>query len=401
MDWVARKEEIDSESMYEVPGCCTNKEDNSVTQETTQKPRTSWINRGCTKTVQVIKPDQSTHMITGREPEDFAEGMYTLMGGFMPAEEEKTFREYTEEWFQLYHAPRIGKRWADECRILLNRHLYPFFGDMGLSGIDVKTVQRFLNDRADMAHSSQRHLLCLLRQIMDNALEDGLIRSNPAASKRLVLSRKETVRKPLEIGEAGLVQTKLSSLTLHQRRMVAFPLFAGLRRGEMLALQWKHIDLEHRLIHVRQSVSFVNNKPELKPPKSKAGIRDVPITDDLLPYLDNCGDPEVFIIGNGQNPITRRAYEIQWKKIEALIPQLKTATAHALRHTFATVASGSTDIKTLQRLLGHSKADITLNRYVHPQQHLIAETVHTLSGMYQAAKKDSPVCETGESTGSW
>lgn len=377
-----------------------NKEDNSVTMMNARNSGVPWFGNACLKTVQVIKPDQSTHMLTGREPEDFAQGIYALMGGNMAAVEERSFHSYAEEWFEVFHEPRVSKRWAEECRILLNRHLYPFFGGMHLSEIDAKTVQRFLNERADLAHSTQKHMLCLLRQILENALEDGLIRSNPAASKRLVLSGKETIRKPLEADAALDVQRRLAELTPLQQRMVALPLFAGLRCGEAVGLQWKHIDLARRLIQIRQAVSFINNQPVLKGPKSKAGIRDVPIIDDLLPFLAEPGEPEQFVLGGGERPLTKRAYHYQWSKLTGQIPQLEAATSHALRHTFATVASTNTDIKTLQSILGHSKADITLNRYVHPQERLIAEAAQTLSGLYETASKNSPVYETGEHIGS-
>ena len=72
------------------------------------------------------------------------------------------------------------------------------------------------------------------------------------------------------------------------------------------------------------------------------------------------GEPERFILGDGAEPMTQRAYHYHWSKLEKQIPQLETVTSHALRHTFATIASTNTDIKTLQSILGHSKADITL-----------------------------------------
>ena len=59
-------------------------------------------------------------------------------------------------------------------------------------------------------------------------------------------------------------------------------LYCGLRRGELLALDWSDVDFENKVIHVTKSVIFNKNQPIIKGPKSKAGIRDVPIPDFLI-----------------------------------------------------------------------------------------------------------------------
>lgn len=345
------------------------------------------------QTVRIIKNDDSVSTLVGITPDDFAVGMYELMGGTTLPSKVPTFQEYTEKWFQLYQVPKVGEKWAHEAHLLLTKHLYPFFGSMKLDEITHDDVQQFFNEKAVYSASSVKHMKNLLNQIISNGKEDGLLMNNVMDSKRYTISKKETVRQPLSEREVASLLSNIHTLNPQQCLFILLPLYTGLRRGELLGLQWKHIDLTARVIRVQQAVTYVINEPHLKLPKSKAGIRNLPITNDLLPYLTEQGQPEEFVIGGGEEPITKRAYECRWTKLTKQLG-LTAVTAHRLRHTFATTAEPELDIKVLQTILGHSKADITMNRYVHPQERLLSQAAIDLNNMY---KKDSPVYETEES----
>ena len=376
--------------------CSAPKEHNDMTN--TVNFTMPWLS-GNGQSIRVTKLDGSgSEIISGREPEDFALGVYNYMGGFTPAHDVPNFRDYTEEWFSLYQIPKISSRWARESHLLLTKHLYPFFGDMRLNEISRDDVQRFFNSKAGYSQSSVKHMKNLLNQVVSSAVEDGLLRDNVMNSKRLSFSRKETVREPIALDEVADIVSHLSRLTEEQQRMVAIPLFTGMRRGEFIALQWRHVDMAARMIHVVQAASFTDNTPDLKEPKSKAGYRLIPIIDDLLPYLANRGKPEEYVLGGKTRPLTKRAYEWRWKRIAGII-DLHGATAHVLRHTFATMAVENIDIKTMQTILGHSKADITINRYEHPPQRLLENAAHQLTGLYTGAQKQPPVDETGDCDG--
>jgi integrase len=69
-------------------------------------------------------------------------------------------------------------------------------------------------------------------------------------------------------------------------------MFAGLRRGELMALRWEDVDLAAGVVHVERSCDI--EKGEFLTPKSKAGVRTVPIVGALAPYRDHlmrCGAP--------------------------------------------------------------------------------------------------------------
>ena len=91
-----------------------------------------------------------------------------------------------------------------------------------------------------------------------------------------------------------------------------------------------------------------------------------------------------FLIGDGDAPCTKRSYQWLFDGIKEQI-NLYGATAHVFRHTFITMSSVYLDPKTLQSIAGHSKCDITLNRYAHAQQEQIAKAGEKLTELYAAS----------------
>jgi integrase len=80
----------------------------------------------------------------------------------------------------------------------------------------------------------------------------------------------------------------LVNRTWHGHRMghaVMIMMYCGLRRGEVLALTWKDIDLEKKVLQVNKSVQMFKNQPQIKKPKSKAGTREIPIPNILIDIL--------------------------------------------------------------------------------------------------------------------
>ena len=136
-----------------------------------------------------------------------------------------------------------------------------------------------------------------------------------------------------------------------------------MRKGEILALQWKDIDFNAELINVSKSVYFKANKPLLKEPKTETGKRVIPLLKPLKEKLLTLKSEnlESFIISdeNGK-PITKRKYLWLYSKF-----QKETGvknTAHQLRHSFATNAFESdVAIKSIQEILGHKQLSTTVN----------------------------------------
>lgn len=303
-----------------------------------------------------------------------------------------TFRDYATKWVTVYHDPKSGTRWREETQNLLNKHIFPYFGDLPLGDITVEHIQMFYNSKSQYARSTIKHMKYLLRNILDSAVEDHLIPGNVTLSKRLSFSTRETERKPLTEEQVMDVKQQIQALSERDRLFITLLLYTGVRRGEAMALRWEDVDLKKMVLHIRHSVEYVqHNTPVLKKPKSKAGIRDIPISQELLPLLQSQmpSDHKLFVFSGTDQPLTKSAYQWMFNGIRKRV-NLHGATPHVLRHTFVTAAAGHLDPKQLQEIAGHSKCDITLNRYAHTQYKNTAQTAEDLADLYVELPQIAP-----------
>ncbi len=276
---------------------------------------------------------------------------------------ETTFREYTEHWLTTYKKLTIKPTTMRGYRTMLESHLYPAFQDKIFDSITTDDVQEFLNKRADLSRKYLTDMVHFLGSISKDAMEDKVIRQDPTHSRKLSIpSQKKTTREALKKEDFLDIAAHLKELTEGEALLVAFMLFTGMRRGEVLGLQWQDIDLEAELIHINRNVTYPTNQPTIGTPKTKTSIRDIPLSAELRSFFPKKKE-EGYIFG-GAEPWSRMVFNRKWAKIEKKI-DFHGATPHTFRHTFLTILSDKTDVKTLQALAGHSDIQVTMNRYVH------------------------------------
>jgi integrase len=206
----------------------------------------------------------------------------------------------------------------------------------------------------------------LMSEILNDAMEDGLIDVNPAQSKRIVIpSTKVNVREALPIDVFKTILSSLPQLMADDRRLMALMMLTGMRRGEILGLRWEDIRFTDNLILVQRNVTYSNNQPHVGTPKTTNGERVVPLNALLLEFLKPYHE-HGYILGN-EKPFTEAAYRRSMERIDKHI-DLHGATAHIFRHSYLTYIAGTgIDIKTLQAIAGHADVKLTMNRYVHKQ----------------------------------
>ena len=158
-----------------------------------------------------------------------------------------------------------------------------------------------------------------LSQVLKYALSDELIRKNPCCSVDLVIpSDKKNERKALPLVDYQDIILHLQSLTGYDKSFLALCLFTAMRRGEVLGLKWE--DIQDGRIYVQRNVTHPQrNLPEITTPKTKAGIRSIPMIKPLeiaLSPFKKSG----FIVG-GESPFTLSAYRAMWWRIQKLLIQ--------------------------------------------------------------------------------
>ena len=151
-------------------------------------------------------------------------------------------------------------------------------------------------------------------------------------------------------------------------------MYAGLRRGELLALTWDDIDLVNRTITVNKTAEIITNQIRIKDgAKTKNSVRVVNIPFALAEYLKICKEKAKSNIvccsaKGAYMSLTswRRLWQSYIFALQEVNPRIPDFTAHWLRHTYATILyHAGVDVLTAKELLGHSKIQTTLDIYTH------------------------------------
>ena len=254
-----------------------------------------------------------------------------------------------------------------ECYVkdITPRDMSAIFKQMALQGFSKKTI------------SNQR---IIYNQILDYAVVNGDIQYNPCASVKLPSNaKKSTVIKPASVDDEKLI--------LESDNNWLFPLFAllsGLRKQEILALQWKDIDFEENIISVTKAVEHVGQTPCIKSTKTESGVREVPLLDMLRQkIIERRGSPNMYIFSqnNGKTPLTENQFERAYSKYRKEVGI--TCSSRQLRHSFATVAVEE-DIapKDLQNALGHADITTTMNVYAAARKKSVQKVADKLNTRY-------------------
>lgn len=285
------------------------------------------------------------------------------------------FKEYAEKW--LARKRKIKANTFVRYRKTLTEYILPCLGEKLLVDIDVDDVQAMLDRFSYLSEKTLKETLYQLSQIMKYAIDDDIISKNPCRSRDLVIpSDRKTEREALPLEQYKDILANIHKLNIRDQRYLGLVMYTGMRRGEALGVRWEDIDLEKNVIHIRRNVTHPQrNTPDVTTPKTKAGLRDIPMDENLLKLLTPM-EKQGYIV-SGEKPMTLSAYRAMWKRINKI--NLYGATAHVLRHSYLTYAVGeTTDYKTVQGISGHSDLGTLLNRYAHPQEAKVKALTQTM-----------------------
>lgn len=323
----------------------------------------------------IIGTDESGKPIVkwavGDTQKDFQEAIYRILSKVRQPEAAeleaaKLFGEYASEWMETFKKPRLKGNTYSQYKSKLNI-LTDAFGDRDIPAITQKDIQIFLNGLQGRAESYVRDILNILRQILDSAVDDEIIRRNPARSKRIINpSDTKYERRALTEQERKQIVNGFSSVERRDDRLyLAFLFYGGMRPGEVLGLRWDDIDRESGVIRIRQAVATHGNGGVIGSTKTAAGKRDIPLMPQLIRLLEPFGKAGLVFSKEDGSPYTGQMRKRMWERISKQI-ELKDITPYNLRHTMATMLrEAEVDIKATQSIMGHANAKITLDIYSH------------------------------------
>jgi len=259
------------------------------------------------------------------------------------------------------------------------------FGATRLSALILEDVQGFA-DRllaAGAQPSTIRNRVMPLRVIC--RWRRGEVPVNPTVGLSLPAVRltRNRIASPVE------AELLLAALPARDRALWATAMYAGLRRGELMGLRWRDVDLPGGVLEVRQA--WDPKEHLMVAPKSAAGTRRVPIATVLRALLTPASlaapaDADGLVFGRDGTPFSASSlYERAlraWRKAE-----LEPICLHDCRHTFASlmIAAG-VNAKALSTFMGHANISITLDRYGHLMPGAEAEAAGLMDTYLQSAR---------------
>ena len=287
-----------------------------------------------------------------------------------------TFREIAESWEREHREEIEHRTWVNyepHYKTILSRH-----GDKQMQEVTAQEIVNHLTAAKAQGYSATvvNTIRSLYRMIFDYAVAHDYAQYNPVLSVRLPKGLKRGKRTAPTDAQ---IKTIFANVGQPFGLFPVFLICTGLRKSEALALTWEDVDFKLKQISVTKSIDYtVGANPKIKPPKTEAGNRVVPIIDILLPLLQEAhtasNSPYLFPAppstrgGKGGGMMTLRGYEGAWNRYCETVGFWEdgkpTLTAHNLRHGTATLMFElGVDELTAQRILGHSRIEITREIY--------------------------------------
>lgn len=261
-------------------------------------------------------------------------------------------------------------------RILIETHLKPFFGRRIITQISSADLQQFIDTKGagdSLSPKSLRDIVIVFKMIMKYAYQNAYIKSADFLVK-IPPQRRSKKIDTLTYREQRQLLVLLKQERGARNLGIFLSLFAGLRIGEVCALQWRDIDLENDFINVDKTLQRIyraknDTALQIGTPKTASSRRSIPLSGDLLKRLkEQRKEADYFVITGSSRPIEPRTYRNYFADLLRRAG-VEPHRFHCLRHTFATrCIEFSSDCKTVSELLGHSTVNVTLDIYVHPNE---------------------------------
>lgn len=350
---------------------------------------------------------------------DKSEGIRTDAGNV-------TINDIYELWCRLKKG--LKDNTFQNYKYMYEQFVYPDFGKKKVTILKRSDVRLFYNTLADekkLKVASIDNVHTVLHQVLDIAVEDSYLRSNPSDNALKELKQTHNFdgarRRALTLPEQKLFSTYLEKTVQyhHWKPIFTVMLEAGLRVGEATGLRWEDVDIENGLIDINHTLVYYNHEKGgcyfgINSPKTASGCRMVPMTPAVKQALTEEKERQdsegirckahvdgftgfIFInrFGNVQNQGTlnktlRRIMRdcnqevleqmSRGKQKQGEVVLLPKFSCHSLRHTCATrLCEAGINMKVIQDFLGHADISTTMNIYTDATKDFKAKEISKFS----------------------
>lgn len=283
-------------------------------------------------------------------------------------------------WYRGYKKANLRPNTQMSYERRIYQHIIPALGCIQLNKLTTAEIQQFYSNLKQggrllrtelygggLSDQTVRGIHTTLHAALDKAVDEKLIFRNPVDRCKLPPA------KPREM--KGLSPDEIQRLLIQAKEDGCFELLllelsTGLRRGEILALQWDDLNFKTGTLRVERQVHRVNGELVVSKPKTKASNRNVvlpiPVLNVLKNYKNAIDSRWIFPSPvKEDSPLDPAAVR---KRLQTVLEraECKHIRFHDLRHTFATASlEHGMDVKTLSTVIGHVSSSTTLNIYAH------------------------------------
>ena len=295
-----------------------------------------------------------------------------------------TVSAWMQKWLEVYAIPTVSPTTLVSYKGMNRRYIEPMIGHLQVQELNALAVQIWVNKLRESPISGKplsaatiKHTYHVLRGAMDKAVQAGLIHRSPCAGIQLPKGEK---KKPVIYDEMQIQQLLDFARGTEMELIIDLELCMGMRRGELLGLQWKDIDWDKNQIHIIRSRVAVDGKSVVKQPKTESGTRTVDVPEILMKKLRShkvrCMEQKIrvgrrlleedfIIVHPDGKPIYPEYVSQLFTKLQkrANLPKCRF---HDLRHLCASImVKQGVEVKVAQERLGHKDITTTMNIYAH------------------------------------
>lgn len=328
-----------------------------------------------------------------------AKRMNQINAGTYQEFEKILFEEYSAKWLSDYAKISVKASTYNSYETIVRLHLNPRFGKQFLHRISTSDIQKFVSEKITkekLTPKSVVNFLVPLKEMFKHAVAWGFIKRDPS----LYVKRPRVELEEMDFFTPEEIRLFLDNVNPNHYPLFLTAVMTGMRRGELLALQWVDIDWNSNQISVRRSIyrgEFVN-------PKSKNSIRRIVITPILRQAFEQHRllgrKSELGLIFSNENGFPLNPENLIKREFHSALDRagLRRIRFHDLRHSYASLLiSQGENIKFIQSQLGHSSAKTTLDRYGHLMPNLENDAARrldkTVFGNFVRKLLENPVSE--------
>jgi integrase len=335
-----------------------------------------------------------------------AKALTDVQNGKMTKPNKLTLEQWLDQWMDIYQED-ISTNFKFRRKELIALHIKPALGKKYLTKLIPSDIKSFYNElsrsgrkdgKGGLATGTIRQIHNILKGALDRAVENQLVPFNIMSyvkPLKIVRTRKVHV---FTKDEAERYLNVLKQHRLHAAFVL--DLSTGLRRGELLGLQWSDLDPETNILKIQRQVSRIQNEGgsslEYAPLKTASSYRQIvlpPITVAELKTHRKRQAQEKLLAGKGYNDEglmfctklgnkldTRHLYRVHSKAL--VDAKIEHTAFHNLRHTVTTwLVENNEPITAIQSLTGHSNLETLLGVYSHETDTMKENMADTLGSL--------------------